>query len=276
MNDETLFEKVTNHYTDDHIGMYYCGKRIGTKNHKYGPEIRNHYLFVLVNRGEATLYGKKKIKFGTHDMLVMCPGEKIYYEADTPWSIQWVGLYGNGIEKYVKKLGIGTENPILKIPFYRELESILDKLYSLSDDTSLSAKLKKTGFIYQFFSTLFECSDYKTGEDIVLTAVKIIDYNLANALSVEKLAQTLHLNASYFTRIFTKRLGISPKQYITVKRLERAKELLRETNASVYEISNSAGFSDQLYFSRVFKKYEKSTPTQYRIESRHCRDTSED
>ena len=50
MYDNTMFEKHTEIFKGD-IGMYYCGKRIGTKNHVYGPEIRSHFLFVLVEKG---------------------------------------------------------------------------------------------------------------------------------------------------------------------------------------------------------------------------------
>ena len=87
--DSTLFQKACDLYENTDIGMYYCGKRVGTQNHIYGPEIRNYYLFVLVNKGEATLFHKNgAIKFGSHDMLIMCPGEKIHYVAETPCRTQ--------------------------------------------------------------------------------------------------------------------------------------------------------------------------------------------
>ena len=48
MNDSTMLERHTDLYSQGDIGMYYCGKRINTFNHEYGPMIRDHYLFVLV------------------------------------------------------------------------------------------------------------------------------------------------------------------------------------------------------------------------------------
>ena len=104
--DNTLFQKACDIYENADIGMYYCGKRINTPNHVYGPEIRNYYLFVLVNKGEASLFHRNGIiKFKAHDMLVMCPGERIHYVAETPWSIQWVGLYGQTVENYMNLYG---------------------------------------------------------------------------------------------------------------------------------------------------------------------------
>lgn len=61
MADNTLFEKYYEAYNGD-MGIYYCGKRVGTKNHVYGPEIRNHFLIVLVEKGRAILYNEDKKK----------------------------------------------------------------------------------------------------------------------------------------------------------------------------------------------------------------------
>ena len=99
MKDNTIFERQINVFTDVKIGMYYCGKRVRSINHTYGPRIGQCYMFVLVNEGEATLYHKNgEITLKAHDLLVMCPGEKIHYKAHTPWSIQWAGLYGKTVE----------------------------------------------------------------------------------------------------------------------------------------------------------------------------------
>ena len=49
--DKTLSENMSFLHQRNDIGIYYCGKRENTKNHIYGPEIRNHYLFVLVKKG---------------------------------------------------------------------------------------------------------------------------------------------------------------------------------------------------------------------------------
>lgn len=264
MDDKTMFERLTELHTKNDIGIYYCGKRIDAINHRYGPDIRNHYLFVLVNSGEATLYGEKEIILKEHDMLVMCPGEKIYYKANTPWSIQWIGLYGDTVEEYTKKLGISGKNPVFHVSLYNELEIVMDKLYSLAKSTTAAGSLLQISLVYNFFSLLFECFDYKDNVDCITTAVKIIDYNFNNDITVEKIAKTLHLTPAHLTRKFRAATGLSPKQYILNKRIEYAKELLANTNSSIFEIANSVGFFDQLYFSRIFKIKEGMSPSEYR------------
>ena len=63
-------------------------------------------------------------------------------------------------------------------------------------------------------------------------------------------------------------MGMSPKQYILEKKIARAKEFLDATEASILEISNSVGFLDPLYFSRIFKKKVGVGPEEYRKQER--------
>ena len=104
--------------------------------------------------------------------------------------------------------------------------------------------------------------------DIAESAKKIIDYNFGRGITIGEISETIHLDAAYLTRKFTEKFGISPKEYLMEKRIDYAKKLLTETDASVKEIAASIGYLDQLYFSRVFKKKVGVSPVTYRIERR--------
>jgi two-component system response regulator YesN len=73
----------------------------------------------------------------------------------------------------------------------------------------------------------------------------------------------VHLSEQYLSRLFKQETGCTITQYITVRRLEKAKQYLSYSHKTVTEISEKCGFSDPNYFARVFKKYEGTTPTQY-------------
>ncbi len=265
MRDKTLFERQSALSVKADIGMYYCGKRVKTKDHEYGPEIRGHYLFVFVNEGEATLYGEKVRRLKKHDLFVMLPGEKIHYKAHTPWSIQWVGLYGQTVDAYVRSLGITRKDPVLSVDTAAwEIEKLLNALYEASEKSTQADSLYCISLIYRFFSVLFASSEHKESIDHVASALKMIDYNLNTEMSVDSLARALHLAPSYFARLFKERCGVSPKRYMLEKRMERAKELLADPEISVFEVARSLGFSDSLYFSRIFKKYVRKSPSDYR------------
>ena len=68
----------------------------------------------------------------------------------------------------------------------------------------------------------------------------------------------------YFFKKAEEKYKIPPKDYLTEKKIESAKKLLRESTANIMEISHSVGYSDQLYFSRLFKNKTGFSPTEYR------------
>ena len=265
MKDTTLFQTESDLYQRSDIGMYYCGKRILTRNHVYGPEIRNHFLFVLINQGEASFYHRgKTVKLKARDMLVMCPGERIHYVADTPWSIQWVGLYGETVDTYMKELSVNGDHPILTVEHSREMSEVLEDLYRVSRGRSEYLRCRQTELIYRFFSLLLHKSKKPSRYDIAEGAKKIMDYNFERQITVADVADALHLYAAYLTRKFVQKFGIAPKEYLIQKRIDHAKTLLTQSEASIAEIAASVGYVDPLYFSRIFKKKEGVCPREYR------------
>lgn len=97
----------------------------------------------------------------------------------------------------------------------------------------------------------------------IIKVVEYIDNHLSKELSLDFLSGLVHLNAQYLCRLFKQVTGYTMKQYITIRRLEKAKVLFQSSNDTITEISSKCGFADANYFARVFKKMEGITPTQY-------------
>lgn len=270
MSDTTLFEKHTEIFNGD-LGMFYCGKRINTKNHIYGPEIRSHFLIVLVEKGTAVFYkDEKEIVFKDKDILVMFPGEKIYYKAQTDWTIRWIGVSGNQVEDIFQRIGVTREKPIFTPKKYEEILQAMSQLYDTKYDGSMLSKYKVQSLLYSLFYFLLEEGCEKASVDPVDSALRIIKYNYNNNLSIKAIADSLFLDNAYFSRLFKSKVGVSPKKYILQIRMEKARELLRSTNHHIKEISITVGFNDPLYFSKIFYKAEGITPSEYReIHSKH-------
>ena len=91
-----------------------------------------------------------------------------------------------------------------------------------------------------------------------------IEAHLAHELSVTELAAVAHTSPAYFARLFRQATSQTPYQYVILCRIERAKQLLRETEWPIIEISHHVGFTDQSYFTAVFRKHVTTTPTAYR------------
>jgi two-component system, response regulator YesN len=87
-------------------------------------------------------------------------------------------------------------------------------------------------------------------------------------LSVQKVAESLAISASYLSKLIKRHLDTSFVDYLTDFRLARAKELLATTDLMTYEISEAAGYPDAHYFSSIFKKRFGITPSEFREEGR--------
>ncbi|MCD7958848.1 MAG: AraC family transcriptional regulator [Ruminococcus sp.] len=96
---------------------------------------------------------------------------------------------------------------------------------------------------------------------------KCIDYiyeNPSTNLLVKALAETMHLNATYLSRLFRKEMSILLKQFVKEARVDTAKNLLQYSDLSYLVISVSLGFSSQSSFIAVFKEITGVTPKVYR------------
>lgn len=96
-----------------------------------------------------------------------------------------------------------------------------------------------------------------------------IDEHIARNMTVEELAGIVYMHPNSFIRLFKQYAGMPPIQYITHKKIEKAKQSLALTALSVTEISEQLGFNDMFYFSKQFKKHAGVTPTDYRRQVRY-------
>ena len=106
-------------------------------------------------------------------------------------------------------------------------------------------------------------------EDLVAESVKLIEQNIGNEkFGVNEITVALHISLSYLSKIFKKHLGVTCIEYITQKRMEKAKELLIHTAMTQEEIAHAVGYTNVHYFSMLFKKQLGETPGQYRRQVR--------
>lgn len=99
----------------------------------------------------------------------------------------------------------------------------------------------------------------------VSKVVKFIRSNLTDSmLSIKDIADAAGLTPQYMTIIFKKRTGITVGQYLKNCRLSFSEELLRNTDLSLNEIAARSGYTDENYWSKVFRKYYDTTPSEYR------------
>lgn len=104
--------------------------------------------------------------------------------------------------------------------------------------------------------------------DAVKEAILYIYSNLDHPLTLNELAEHTHLNPSYLSTLFHRVMRQSPINFVNSVRIERARILLRTTDWSISQIASKLGFSQDIYFYRLFKKLTHETPSEYRAANR--------
>ncbi|MCQ4022388.1 MULTISPECIES: helix-turn-helix domain-containing protein [unclassified Ruminococcus] len=87
---------------------------------------------------------------------------------------------------------------------------------------------------------------------------------LADDINLSVLGEEFHLNPQYISQLFKSEIGVNFLAYLTNIRMEKAKELLLTTDRPIGEVSEKCGYGDYRVFTKVFKKNEGVTPSQYR------------
>lgn len=95
-------------------------------------------------------------------------------------------------------------------------------------------------------------------------ALAYIDAHLGERLTLPSIAGTVGSSAYHFAHAFKRSVGIAPHQYVMQRRLDRAKELLENTDLPIAEVALAVGCANQSHFSALFHKATGVTPLSYR------------
>ena len=96
-----------------------------------------------------------------------------------------------------------------------------------------------------------------------------LEENFRKKITLDDIADTLHVNRSYLSRYYKNKTGVNLFDEILMKRVEKAKEYLQNTEMKTYEISEAVGVEDAGYFSKMFKKITGVSPKEFRKREQH-------
>ncbi len=211
--------------------------------------------------------GEMDIEYNSFDFLLIPPGlthllyESKYEKFDN--YVIWFELKDKKAEEDGKVIKLHDFDGAVKF-----LCSEIYRLYTQKkhEEDELS-NIYLQGVLYHMNKgVVLDASNHLSREDELLdAAVKYINSNFLDVyVHVADVADVLNISPSYLTRIFNRKLSISPMRYINEVKVSSAKEMLRTGNLTVKEIAARLHFSDPLYFSRVFSQLEGLSPREYR------------
>ncbi|MBE6068354.1 MAG: helix-turn-helix transcriptional regulator [Clostridium lundense] len=150
-------------------------------------------------------------------------------------------------------------------------EHALDKFESFEDMKSIS------NYIYNILTLIFsetpqnnievkksDVAKPKCLNKALEPALKYIEENYGEQVSLEDVASVSNLSPYYFSKLFKKEIGMNFTTYVTKHKIEKAKWMLKNTDIPIVNIASELGYYECGYFTKVFKKIEGITPTEYR------------
>jgi AraC-like DNA-binding protein len=113
-------------------------------------------------------------------------------------------------------------------------------------------------------SSCKDCGLRALGDPHIGKALQLVHDRPAEAWTVEGLARAVGLSRSAFAARFTELVGEAPLAYVSRWRMTKAAELLRESNLSMLDVAERAGYRSEAAFNRAFKRHEGTAPARYR------------
>lgn len=238
------------------------------------PNQRTHYIIHFIISGEG-VYTTKSATVETSTKLTAGMAfavhkyDTVHYVSnlENPLHYCWVGFDGEDSEKILNEVGFTRANPTLTLTHPNDIKQTFGELVKAGQKAEKFAILSA---FYRFLNTLKKnnvLDDKLIPEErdtVFAQAINYIKANLHRNVTLTELADYLHINPSYFAKIFKKRFNISPHAYIIRARLQQAEFLVKTTDKTISEISDMLNFSDVYSFSKQFKKVYGFSPTRCR------------
>ena len=174
------------------------------------------------------------------------------------WNIKWLHFGGSYAENLIRIAGFSAVQPVRKIGIGRADERNFDNLFSILSDKKINYSLDAA---LAFLGILIELIKISGPSDSKKNLAETISAESVNLVSIAKKAG---YSKFHYSRLFKKTTGVSPWTYALGLKIDRAKEMLMNSDVSVKEVAITVGINDPNYFSRLFAKHAGMPPGRYR------------
>lgn len=224
------------------------------------------YRIYLSVSGSFRLIHSKGVCVVEPGALYLIPCDVLLkYEGISPCTHYWIHFVSNQLKT------IPLLNEPVKIPL-KETESVQKKMQQIMKNMKSCSDFKSAVFVKNSVTELLvpfldDLAGKLPETESIADYTKILNYidtNLHRDFTITELNAFTRLGRADFSASFRKVFGLPPKQYITMRRLNRAKYLLLETDLPIKEIARQCGYQDEFFFHRIFKRYTKIPPARYR------------
>ncbi len=253
------------------------------------PNRHEFYEMVYIKKGNAVFeISGYPAEIGPNDIIIIKPNQFHKFIVKSLSGCEFIVLNFKFVSKFdLQFSGVSLEYFLdfvsgkesgafikLKVSQKNEIINILNKILKEKENPDIGSELLNYMLVMELFVLISRAlkMEWENSiknkssklKELIQVSVSYINNNYEREISLKDIAQYVFLSTGYFTRAFKEEMGISPINYLLKTRIERAKELLKDSNQRISDIALGVGFSNQQRFNDIFKKYVKMTPLQYR------------
>ena len=262
------------------------GSLSAIRPHTSKREKLQSYLCFMVEDGEGELvYEGKKYELRSGDVVFIdCRKAYSHSTGMNPnaglWSLRWCHFYGPSMPaiyaKYCERGGLPViRGADVSVDLARgadvsQYAAILTDIYTLASSSDYIRDMRINGKLNDLLTLLMESSWHREAhtnapKKMEISRVKsFLDEHYEEKLSLESVASHFFIDKHYLARLFKEQYGVTLVTYLQQVRITHAKRMLRFTDKSIEEIGLECGIGELNYFSRVFKKLEGVSPSEFR------------
>ncbi len=232
--------------------------RVQKENGIFRPGGIEHHQLLFTKHGEGRAYlGKKPYAVKKDTVFYLPQGATHHYCGEiNPWTTYCI-TFGGVAASFLFE----NEPFIASLEHFDHYEERILSMMAMERDENWA--YRTSVLLYEILLNLkkdIQCKQVKRDD-----AMQYMIQNYDKQISLEELAALAHISPQSFCRAFKNKYGVRPLEYITLLRMQKAKELLiRDRTLTVKEIGRLVGYQDPSYFGMLFKKYEHMTPQTFR------------
>lgn len=236
-----------------------------TKPH---PRFHNIIHFIVGGKGYFKSTETETIEIKAGDAFAIYENDTVHYESNhnNPLHYFWIGFNDNESEQIMSYIGFSKKTPVSS---FNGKTDIVDCFHKMSnalkheDNYLFSSLFYKLIYLFRINNKV-PSQQFSINDDIFTKCINFMKLNLDKNLKINELIEYLHIDRSYFSKMFKKKYNVSPYKYYINLKLIKAEMLIKTTNYSLSTISDMMGFPDCCMFSKIYKKHFGYSPNSIR------------
>ena len=239
-----------------------------------GRILHDEYQIIYITKGEGVFEsmstGVVPVREGT--VLLLFPNEwhRFRPDKDKGWNEYWVGFHGTIADNLIRADFFHPREAAFAVGVREEILQLIVEILEQTKMEESGYQPRIAGGVLHLLGRIHSIrkQHYFRGEThmemIVNKGRFLIRENFDGNLSLEEIAAKLNVGYSWFRKVFSKYTGMSPGGYMIQLKIDKARQLLSQTEKPIKEISFELNFSSVYYFSTLFKKKTGMSPESYR------------